>query len=129
MKNKQNAQIKHFQDEVLKYLDLFGLGRWSVKWENWNAVVADNPDFEDAAAAACNNTGSRLAKFSVNPTVIADKSDTYISRCALHEVTHVLTARLEDYAYAVKADSEAVSEETEAIAKAMERAFFGPVDM
>jgi len=118
-------RIKYFQDEVLRWMDLFGLGRWSVKWVGWDTIPAD---FRDADAAARSDVPARLVEFTINPDKLKDKSDAWISRCALHEVAHVLTARMEDFAYKSNVDHDAIDEEREALAKSIERAFFGPVD-
>ena len=115
-----------YQNAIVEHMDKFGLGRWSVRVLPWSEV----PDkYEDADAVTSGDTTSRFAKFAINPDKCADRSDTYVSRCALHEVTHILTKRLEEMARSEDVVPEReIDEEIEAIAKAMERAFYGMVD-
>ena len=124
-------KIKYFQDEVVRWMELFGLGRWSIKWVEWVDAVEDSRgSIEGADAAANTNHISRNVRMAVNPVKLEGKSEQWISRTALHEVTHVLTARLEDFAASEDViNNETIEEEVEAIAKAMEHVFFGMVDM
>jgi uncharacterized protein YdaT len=126
--SKNIDNTKYFQEEVIRWMNLFGLGRWSIRWEDWNTVATENPELRNACAAASIVLDDRRAEFAINPEIANSRSKEYVSRCALHEVTHVLTIRLENFATA-DVEQAHIDEESEAIAKAMERAFFGPVDM
>ena len=126
----KKEKVQFYRDEIVRWMNKFGLGRWSIKWEEWDTVVDQMPSFKNAAATSASDVDDRSVTFAVNPEMLDRHSDEYASRCALHEVTHVLTARLEAFTKNEDMiDADFIDEETEAIAKAMERAFFGPVDM
>lgn len=118
-------KIKFYQDEIIRYLELFGCGQWAVKWYDWSETPAE---FQEQDACISYDVPGRLASFSVNPEEIKDKADTWISRSALHESTHVLTSILEYYAKTGASDA-LIEAECEAIARSLEKMFFGMVDM
>lgn len=120
-----DKKIKFYRDEVVRYLELLGIGQWAVKWEDWTDLPKN---MQEQDAAISYDTSGRLAYFAINPAEIKTKSDTWISRSALHEATHVLTAQLEHYAKHGGSD-DMIDTECEAIARSMEKAFFGMVDM
>ena len=126
MKNKTVKQkTKYYQDQVLHWIEKFGLGRWSVKFIDWTDIPESHQDGEAAVAIS---VPERLAKFAVNPDHIADKGDTWIERSALHEVDHMRNERLAMMAKKGGYSEEEIEEEMEALAKSMERFMYGMVD-
>ncbi len=118
-----NKQTKHYQDEVVRYMELFGLGQWSIRFDEWDDIADEGVMRETAEAVTEWDTGSRFVRFGLNPAYKA--TDAALSRSAVHEVTHVLTAKL----FVLAGQTDVSSEEAEAIAKSMERAFYGPVEV
>jgi len=127
-KSKETTLQERYAENIAMHLDSFGLGRWAVTVEGWNKDLK-----EEYMAMTSTNVEGRTVAFNLNAKEILKHYPTtaerFVDRCAIHEVTHLLTARLAEYAMSRTIDKDALDEEMEAIAVAMERFVFGQVEV
>lgn len=124
MKNNSEKETL-FRQKTIKYLEYFGLGRWSIQFKPWSAYDGEYPD---AYAAVKIDSQARAATFFVNDSFLESASESQITRTAMHEAAHVLLQRLQVYAMDRTGTVEDIEEEVEAIIKALEYSLFGIVD-
>lgn len=108
--------FKLFKDECIKWLNAFGLTDWSI-------IFTCSGRAEDGPLAYVNYSHDGLsANINLAKHWFEDEPLTkvQIQRCALHEVCHILTARLELLAQERFISENEIVSESEKIARKIE---------
>ncbi|BDQ35919.1 hypothetical protein SYK_02790 [Pseudodesulfovibrio nedwellii] len=113
------ADFKLFKATCLEWVEKFSLGQWHHNFEHCHL------DVEGRCAQVAFTIGSRHTLFSLSKVWTVKPTKLEIKKAALHEVTHVLTARLYDFATARFVNKDEILEEFEAISRALEHAIYG----
>lgn len=116
-KNVITADLfKFFKDECIKWLDAFGLADWTVVFTCEGSVEHDG-----ALAGVWFSPDGLNAQINISKDWVDQPvTKIQIQRCALHEVCHILTARMEILASERFITQKEIVEESEKIARRVE---------
>ena len=110
-----------FRKEVYRWIDEFGLGDWRIDCYHEHNM--------DGARASCVFRCQEMAAdIYLEREWEGDKITTYkVKTSALHEVSHILLAKLYELAHnRFTVTEDQISEATEGIIRRLERALIGP---
>lgn len=124
MSSKSNNVVtkdlfKLFKDECIKWLNAFGLTDWSVTFSCEGNTIT-------GPLASVQYTPDGLSAHITISKYWEDQPMTkiQIQRCALHEVCHILTARMELLAQERFISEREIMEESEKIARKIEHSIW-----
>lgn len=108
--------FKFFKDECIKWLESFGLADWTVTFSCEGEAVENNAYASVHFSPDGLNAHINITRDWYDQPVTKNQ----IQRCALHEVCHILTARLELMAQDRFITEKEIVDESERIARRFE---------
>ena len=119
MNKTTNKDFKIFRDECRKWIDIFGLKSWSVKYDHRNAAG------KDTLASCCYSVTDRVATLVLSKDWGNDVVDDYqIEKSAFHEVCELFLANirtLAEYRYTTMLE---IDEEVHAVIRTLENVLY-----